>query len=153
MTRDNDDVIDTLNELIETCKDGEEGFRTCAETVEDSELKSLFQNRAQSCRQACTELQEEVRQLGGTADEHGSMTATLHRGWINLKSAIAGNEEKAILAECEHGEEQAVNDYRDALDEDLPPEVRLLVERQYQGAKRNYDLVRTLARQRGVVQA
>ena len=33
MTLDTKEVISTLNDLIETCKDGEKGFRVCAEDV------------------------------------------------------------------------------------------------------------------------
>src|SRR5678810_541401 len=33
----NENVIDTLNTLIETCKDGEYGFRTCAENVKSTQ--------------------------------------------------------------------------------------------------------------------
>ena len=64
----NDDVIDELNTLIETCKDGEYGFRTCAEHVKSSQLRQVFTSRADECRQGATELQSLVTRLGGKAD-------------------------------------------------------------------------------------
>jgi hypothetical protein len=40
---DNDDVIETLNDLLEISRDGEQGFRTCAEGVRSPNLKALFE--------------------------------------------------------------------------------------------------------------
>ena len=52
MTLDTKEVISTLNDLIETCKDGEKGFRVCAEDITRPELKTLFNQRAGECAQA-----------------------------------------------------------------------------------------------------
>jgi uncharacterized protein (TIGR02284 family) len=141
---DNQNVISTLNDLIETCKDGQEGFRTCAENVQNSELKTLFMEASQRCAEGAKELQGEVLRLGGDPDTGGSISGAVHRGWLNIKSAITGKDEVAVLNECERGEDVAVKSYRDALDQDLPAEVRNLVERQYQGVLANHDRVRNL---------
>lgn len=140
----NNQVISTLNDIIETCKDGEKGFRTCVENVQDGELKSMFGERSQRCAEAVKELQSEVRRLGGDPDTQGSVSGALHRGWLNVKSAITGKDEAAVLAECERGEDVALQHYQDALREDLPSDVRDLIERQYQGAMANHELVRGL---------
>jgi uncharacterized protein (TIGR02284 family) len=139
-----DHVISTLNRLIENCKDGEMGFRTCADGASNLELKSLFEERAQGCAQAALDLQEQVRRLGGLPDEGGSASGVLHRVWVDLRSAVTGTDDQTILAELERGEDVAVNRYRSALEEDLPPDIRNLVERQLQGAARNYDEIRNL---------
>ncbi len=73
---------------------------------------------------------------------HGSVLGALHRRWVNVKTAITGKDEAAVLAECERGEDMAVVAYKDALAQDLPSDVRKLIERQYQGAIANHDLVR-----------
>ncbi|MGH8657058.1 MAG: PA2169 family four-helix-bundle protein [Gammaproteobacteria bacterium] len=141
----NDQTISTLNDIIETCKDGEEGFRACAENVEDAELKGLLMERSQRCAESVKELQSEVRRLGGDPDTHGSVSGALHRGWLNVKSAITGKDEAAVLGECERGEDVALQRYQDALrDEDLPSDVHNLIERQYQGVIANHELVRGL---------
>lgn len=145
---DKDDVISTLNDLIETCKDGEAGFRVCADDIGDTQLKSLFESRAHGCAQAAMELQEFVRAYGGDPETRSSLAGTLHRRWVDIKSAIAGNDEHAVLTECERGEDIAVRSYRTALDKVLPPEVRSVVERQYQGVLRNHDQVKALRDQR-----
>src|SRR3982751_6516084 len=85
---DNDSVISTLNGLIETCKDGQNGFKEAAEGVERSDLKSLFYEFAQQRAQFAGELQSLVTSLGGDPENSGSTLAALHRGWINIKSVV-----------------------------------------------------------------
>ena len=68
----------------------------------------------------------------------------MHRRWVDLKSMITGKDDEAILNECERGEDVAVKSYRKALEKDLPAEVRIVVERQYQGVQRNHDQVKAL---------
>src|SRR5829696_5941992 len=116
----NDNVISTLNNLIETCKDSEDGFRTAADGVKNSELKTLFLTYSQQRAQFAAELQNEVRNLGGDPEDAGSVAASLHRGWINIKSTVTGEDEGAVISECERGEDSAVKNYREALDESLP---------------------------------
>jgi uncharacterized protein (TIGR02284 family) len=140
----NSEVISTLNGLIQTCIDGEEGFRTCAEDIRDSQLKTFFADRAQSCRTAATQLQDLVVSLGGRAESSGSLAGTLHRRWVDIKSAITGKDDEAILNECERGEDVAVRSYRDALEKDLPEHVRIIIERQYQGVLKNHAQVKQL---------
>ena len=141
---DNDDVISTLNDLIETCKDGEYGFRTSAEHVKSPELRTLFTTRADDCQHGARELQTLIVQLGGKPDEGGSATGAMHRGWVAVRGTLQGYSDQAMLEECERGEDAAMARYRDALKEDLPENVRSLVQRQYDGVKRNHDQIRTL---------
>jgi uncharacterized protein (TIGR02284 family) len=141
---DSKDVISTLNDLIETSKDGENGFRTCADGVKDANLKSMFEEAARRCAQGAAELEAKVRALGGNPDNSGSVSGSLHRGWVNIKSTITGMDEAAVLAECERGEDVAKKSYEDALKKDLPADVRSMVERQYQGVRENHDRVRNL---------
>ena len=138
------DVESVLNELIETSKDGEKGFMKAAEDAHDAELKSLFTQCAQRCREGAAELQSQVRAQGGTPKETGSATAALHRGWISLKEAVSRREDKAILEECERGEDYAKAQYRKALEQDLAANVRAIVDGQYQGVIANHDRVRAL---------
>ena len=146
---DNDNVISTLNGLIETCRDGQNGFQTAAEGVTRSELKTLFHGYAQQRARFVGELQTEVRRLGGDPENMGSVAATLHRGWINIKSTVTGKDESAIIAECERGEDSAVSTYRDALDEDLPANIRTIIDRQYADIKQAHDRIRALERASG----
>ena len=141
---DTQETIDLLNDLIETSKDGEYGFRTSAEQVKTPSLRSLLERRATECAQAASELQQVVLRLGGKAEDSGSAAGAMHRGWVAVKSTLSTYDDKAVLEEVERGEDVALESYRDALQEDLPPEVRSLVERQFEGVKRNHAQMRAL---------
>ncbi len=140
----NDDVISTLNDLIETCRDGEEGFKTCAEDIGDGQFKQPFLTLASSCAASAQELKSLVISHGGDPETRSSLSGTLHRRWVDIKSAILGKDDEAILNECERGEDVAVKSYRRALEKDLPVDVRAVVERQYQGVIQNHDLVKNM---------
>lgn len=146
MAKTNDEVISTLNNLIETCKDGQDGFRAAAEGVKNSELKTLFSTYSQQRAQFAGELQNEVLRLGGDPEKTGSTAAALHRGWIDIKSAVTGEDEGAIIAECERGEDSAVKNYKEALTEGLPADVNSIIERQYGQVKEAHDRIRALER-------
>ena len=134
-----------LNNLIETLKDGQEGFKQAAEGVGNPNLKSLFRDYSQQRLRFATALQSEARQHGETDPEtSSSATGALHRGWINLKSAITGGDEHAILAECERGEDSAVEEYKKALDNGLSPSAQDLVLRQFAEIKPAHDRIRSL---------
>jgi uncharacterized protein (TIGR02284 family) len=137
-------IIATLDELIKTSRDGELGFRACAEGVDRPDLRSMFDTAARRCAEAASELEAKVRQLGGEPANSGSVAGAAHRGWVNVKSAITGKDETAVLAECERGEDVAKRAYEAALAMDLPPDVKSMVERQYRGTKQNHDRVRDL---------
>jgi uncharacterized protein (TIGR02284 family) len=147
---DNDKVISRLNNLIETCKDGQDGFRTAAEGVARPDLKTLFNTFSQQRAQFAAELQNEVRRLGGDPEKTGSVAASLHRGWIDIKSAVTGKDDNAVISECERGEDSAVRNYEEALnDESLPGNLRDVIRRQFAAVKEAHDRVRTLERATG----
>lgn len=135
MAPEENDASSVLNDLIETCKDGEQGFRTAAEKVKDSSLQSLFSTYASQRAQYAQELQALVSQMGGDPAASGHVAGTLHRGWINLKEALSRNEDKAIIDECEAGEDAAVKSYREAVNQSLPPDVEVIVQRQFSGVE------------------
>lgn len=139
-----DHVVKVLNNLIETSKNGEKGFLAAAEDTKTAELKMLFESRARDCAAGAAELQTVVSQLGGTPEDSGTVAGAIHRGWTNLKAAVTGRDDHAILEECERGEDVAKAQYNDALKEALPENIRAIVERQYQGVLRNHDQVRDL---------
>jgi uncharacterized protein (TIGR02284 family) len=140
----NQELISTLNNLIQTCKDGEVGFRTCAVDQLDPDIKSSLLERSEKCAAAARELQNLVIQHGGTPEQSGSLSGTLHRRWVDIKSAIMGQDEKSILDECERGEDVAKEHYRTALAKDLPPLERAIIERQYQGVLKNHEAVKAM---------
>ena len=141
---DADDVIETLNDLLESCRDGEYGFRECAEHVKAQDIKTLLSRHADECRAAGLELVTHIRRLGGEPDEGGSVSGAMHRGWVSVRGSLSGHTDLAMLDECERGEDAALARYRSALKEDLPSDIRAVMERQAQGAQRNHDQVKAL---------
>lgn len=140
----NDTAISTLNNLIETCKDGQEGFKQAAEGVQASNLKSLFYEFGQQRAQFAGELQGLVREMGGDPETTSSTAGALHRGWINIKSVITGKDDAAILNEAERGEDVAKKAYKDALAENLPANAASVVQRQSAEVEKAHDKVRNL---------
>ncbi|MGQ2992541.1 MULTISPECIES: PA2169 family four-helix-bundle protein [unclassified Variovorax] len=139
-----DEVLSILNDLLENSRDGEYGFRACADEVEDTQVKQVFENRAVQCAAAAEELATLIRALGGKADQGGSVSGALHRGWVHVKGTLGADSALSMLEECERGEDSAVARYRKALKNDLPAEVLAVVQRQADGAQRNHDQIRDL---------
>src|SRR5437868_13072462 len=102
MAERNDEIIGYLNDLIETCKDGEQGFRAAAESVGeegDAELRTLFNTYAQQWARFAAELQNEVLRRGGDPAKAGHVSAKFHRGRMNIKAAVSGKNAAAVIAE------------------------------------------------------
>lgn len=140
-------AISVLNDLIETSKDGEKGFLKCAEDTNSPDLRTVFLEAARRCQEGARELQSEVVALGGDPENGGSLAGAIHRGWIDLKSAVKSRDNLAILEECERGEDFAKQRYAEALTKDLPEPTRTIVQRQYAGVITNHDRIRTLRNQ------
>ena len=140
------EIISTINGLIETLKDGQEGFRQASEAVKDSQLKMLFSEYSLQRSKFAGELQNEAITLGEHNPENTSSTAgAMHRAWINLKSAITSQDDHAILAECERGEDSAVAEFKKAMEEEeLSAPVREIVSRQYADVKAAHDRIKAL---------
>ena len=103
----------TLNELIETCRDGANGYRAAAGAVTESSLKATFTQFATQRDQFATELQGLMSKVGGgtAPEESGSVLGAVHRGWLAAKGwvvdLVTGHDEATVLAECERGDEYA----------------------------------------------
>lgn len=139
------EIISTINSLIETLKDGQEGFRQAAEAVKNEQLKAVFADYSQQRSHFANELQSQAENQGETKPEDSSSAAgAVHRAWIGLKSAVSGGDEHAILAECERGEDSAVAEYKEALENDLSPSLREVVSRQYNDVKAAHDQIKNL---------
>jgi len=138
------ELLECLNDLIETCRDGENGFQTAAAHVTDPALKKLFNAYSIQRAQFASELESEVRQLGGTPATRGSVSAAFHRGWMNIKSIVTGGSDDAIVAECERGEYAAVENYQRVMKNTLPPNVLPVVKHQFTEVKRALERIRDL---------
>ena len=140
----NDNAISILNNLIETCKDGELGFKTAAEGLKSTDIKSKFLEYSRQRGDMVRELQAEVRRLGGDPEKSGSVSGSLHRGWLDIKSVITGKDDHAIVTEAERGEDVAKSAYENALKETLPGTAQTIVQQQAAKVRLAHDHVRDL---------
>jgi uncharacterized protein (TIGR02284 family) len=127
----NSEILDRLNTLLTRTRDGERGYQEAAENVKDAELKSLFMAQSRQRGEYATEIDREVRALGGDPETTTSLAADLHRAWINIKTSFTGNDDKAVVEECKRGDGQALEDYQEILQStSLPASTRELLLRQ-----------------------
>ena len=135
-------------DLIKTLEDGREGFARAADKLAESDRPELSTRmRAFSEQRAgfSAELEQMAAAYGDDIDEDGSVAGTLHRGWMAVKDAIAGSDPEGVLDAAEQGEDHAVSEYRDALDkDDLSPNLRTVLERQYAEVQKAHDEVKAL---------
>ena len=141
-------TVSILNDLIEINNDRVVGYERAIEelTDNDGDLKTLFQRYTSESRQYSQELTQEVNRLGGDATDGTTNSGKIYRVWMDLKTAITGKDRKAILENCEFGEDAAQKAYDTALnsDVDLEPSVRDLVVRQKAALRTGHDEVKRL---------
>jgi uncharacterized protein (TIGR02284 family) len=141
------DVVDLLNDLIETCKDGEYGFRQCAEQAKSADIKSTLTSRATDCASGAAELQSLVSTYGGTPEQGGTAAGAMHRGWVSVRTALTSKDDLAVLEEAERGEDAALKKYRAATAKNVPSDVQSVIQKQLQGTQRNHDQIKALRNQ------
>lgn len=126
-------VEDTIENLIETLEDGREGFARAADRLEDdgnTELAEEFRSYAEQRAEMLGELRAHADEHDVVVEEDGSIIGALHRGWITLKDALTGDDPRAIATAAASGENHAVEQYEQALDdEQVDAELRTLLEK------------------------
>ncbi|WP_353267046.1 PA2169 family four-helix-bundle protein [Gemmatimonas sp.] len=143
----NTEAISVANDLIETCRDGEQGFKAAAERTENPKLKQLFTSLSSQRAAFKQELEVQVQAFGGKPADLGHAAGAAHRGWMAVKAALSSDDEQSILDECERGEDYAKKAYNDALQKPLADTLRPLVSRQADDVRIAHDTVRDLRNQ------
>ena len=142
---DNADAAKILETLTSTLNDSIKGYRESAEHAEAPHLKQLFWEMADERSRAAEDLRAEVSRLGGTPDSDGSTAGYLHQRFLDLKAAITGRDDKAIVNEVERGEDYLKEKFEAALSEsNLSGEARGAVDRAYQSVRKGHDRVSAL---------
>jgi len=137
--------IRTLNGLIATTIDSVDGYTEAARDSEDSRFVSMFTSRASERRQVASDLQAEVSRLGGNPEDDGTVLAGAHRVFLDLKSAVTGKDDKAIVNEVERGEDHIKAKYEDAMqDTDLSPQTKSAIGAAWGSVKAGHDQMRDL---------
>ena len=142
---DNQDQVSTLNTLTATLIDSVTGYEDAASNAEAGRFQQLFRERASERSRIVEELRSEVRRLGGNPEDDGSFIGKTHQRFLDLKAAITGRDEQAIINEVERGEDYLKEKFETALDSDtLTGESRAVVERAYQSVRSGHDQISQL---------
>ena len=142
---DRKDDIPTLNTLIATLIDSINGYEDAAANSDADRFQQLFRDRASERRRVVEDLRAEVRRLGGNPEDDGSFMGKTHQRFLDLKAAITGRDDKAIINEVERGEDYLKEKFETALkDGDLGGESRAVVERAFESVRSGHDQMSAL---------
>jgi uncharacterized protein (TIGR02284 family) len=137
--------IETLNDLIKTTIDSVDGYRSAAEDADSHQFQSIFFERANERQQVAEELRQHVRALGGDPQDNGSILAGAHRAFMDLRDAVTGSDDQAVIAEVERGEDHIKAKFEDALEDgNLGTETRSMIGQCYESVKSGHDQMRDL---------
>lgn len=137
-----------LNSLIETTLDSANGYRDAAENIDRTDCRTLFAERATQRQDLVRRLQDEVRAFGAEPETDQSMAGKAHNKFVELKNAVTGGSDKAVIDEVERGEDAIKAKYEHALrDEELPASARTLVQEAYSAIKADHDDISRLKHQ------
>jgi uncharacterized protein (TIGR02284 family) len=143
MTTDYD--IDILNDLIVTTIDSVDGYRKAGADAETNRFQAMFMSRATERDGVVTQLQNQVRALGGTPADDGSLSAGAHRLFMGLREIVSGRDDDAIIAEVEHGEDNIKAKFEQALnDKDVSVETIQVISKCFTSVKSGHDQMRDL---------
>ena len=139
------DEITTLNTLITTLIDSVNGYRDAAANIESARFQELFRTNADERSRVVEDLRAEVRRLGGNPEDDASFLGQAHQRFLDLKAAVTGRDEKAIINEVERGEDYLKEKFETALNGDtLSGESRAAVETAYQSVRKGHDQVSSI---------
>ena len=129
--KDSNKIAHLLNELMEKNYDAEKAYRSVVDDLEDPKLREFLSHQAQHHYDQNQELRSAIRGLGEEPSENSSLEGDVMRTWMNLKTSFSGQKEKTILQGLREGEESALEEYREVLeDHELPDSIKILVLKQ-----------------------
>ena len=142
---DRQDEVSTLNTLIATLIDSITGYEDAASNSEGGRFQQLFRERASERQRAVEDLRGEVRRLSGNPEDDGSFLGKTHQRFLDLKAAVTGRDDQAIINEVERGEDYLKEKFETALKAvDLTPESRDVIDRAYQSVRKGHDQISAL---------
>ncbi len=140
-------IAEELQDLIQICRDGQEGYRDGAEHAKNPELKRLLNEVSLERAKFAGDLESEAVRWGKhDVDRSGTALGAVHRGWASLKATLGGGDD-AILSSMEAGDEFARKRYDEAIsDAALPNEVVGVLRNQAQAVVGTLDRIRAMRR-------
>jgi uncharacterized protein (TIGR02284 family) len=137
-------VEEVVNRLIEICRDGQQGFETAAQSVRDNALQSELKRYGRQRGDFIADLERELKVQGHNPVAYGSIPGVLRRGWSDLNAISGGDNAQAILSACEHGDDAAMQGYRDAAGEPLPSPLKEVILAQHRAIETAHNRIRSL---------
>lgn len=137
------ELKNALKEVINVLEDGQKGLSEIGEHLKDEKLKVVF--LAESLKRASFrgELENELHRQGvGDVHETGTAAGAARRVWADLKAKLGGGDH-TLLETAEQGEDEALDAYRDALEQDLPHPVREMLAEQQASIVASHDFIRS----------
>ncbi|MBV1690319.1 PA2169 family four-helix-bundle protein [Novosphingobium sp. G106] len=139
-----------LNDLIATLLDSVDGYQKSAGDIDNQALADKFNARARERQSAVAKLQAAVASAGGNPEDDGTLLAGAHRVFMNLKEAVTGKDDKAIVAEIERGEDHLKAKFEKALaNADLSPTGRAATDEAWQSVRAGHDEMSALKHSMG----
>jgi len=145
MQNDKKHDIKTLNSLIETTLDSADGYAEAAKDAKSQSLISLFRERSVERRQVASTLQQRVLMLGAEPEKDGTVLASAHRMFVNLRTSLTSNDNKAVVDEVERGEDHIKAKFEDAMkDKDVSPDTKAVISDVYVSVRNGHDQMRDI---------
>jgi uncharacterized protein (TIGR02284 family) len=139
--------IKVLNDLIETTLDSADGYAEAAKNAKSEQLAALFRARAGERGTVAATLQDCVRSLGGEPEDDGTVLASAHRMFVNLRASVTSNDNKAVVDEVERGEDHIKSKFEDAMnDKAVAPTTMSIIAEAYTSVRSGHDQMRDIKR-------
>jgi uncharacterized protein (TIGR02284 family) len=138
------DSIRVLNDLISTLRDSGEGFDKAAKGVHTGDLRQTFDTISLKREAFAEELAAAVTRLGGQPARIGHDGGPLSRGWSDLEARIRPRQDAEFLAACQRGEETTLRHYDHARTQDLPADLRDIIEGQFRSIRDTIEQLRRM---------
>ena len=139
-------LVDVLNDLIQINNDRIAGYeRAINESKDlDVDLKGMFEGMIRESQQYKSELVAQITAAGGEVSKDTTLSGKIYRAWMDVKATFTGSSRKAILENCEFGEDAWRRAYESALgsDVEMDADVRKLITEQYSSEKSSHDLIK-----------
>ncbi len=137
-------TVDLLQDLLSINIDSQHGFEEVEKDAKDPTLKDFFRDMGQRRAHNAAELRQVISSAGREPTQSGSVSAAIHRWWINAKQMVSTTDSAGILAEAERGEDSIRDEYEHTLEEVHDPVARDLISEQFRNVVEGHDKVKAL---------
>ena len=137
------DPTSTLERLVVTLEHGRRGFAEGADKLREGgydNLADVFDVATRERAAFARQLRAFDPGLWTEADQRGSTAGALHRVWLALREALAGDSPRGTLAAAASDEEHTMEHFASALEgNELTSDVRAVVTRQALAIKTSHE--------------